>query len=673
MRKLIVAELIFCTWGLLSISCTRPGYDRTAEEIKGSTELSNANQGAGVTDSSEIQIELDRINQSPILASDSSDTTVGDVSVAIDDYVWQQLGLASEYCNMGVLANRETVWEEAEYYFEKSLAILGELDIDTEADTLSEEAAKYNQILAEVVANYRTTLVSLGRLPSDVFPDVVISRFSDINHIKIDSSEFTKLETYAQEKASYNVPVVFNDRVKTCMLYYQTVARDAVVKYIGRSSKYLPMIEKIFQEYGLPSDLAYLALVESGFNAHAYSWARAMGMWQFIAETGRLYGMERTWWYDERKDPVKATHSAARFLKDLYNEFGSWELALAAYNGGPQRIRNETKKQGTKNFWKLRLKKQTMDYVPFFMAAIMLCKDPGRFGFTDVVYEPEWEYDEVRIDRSLDLKTISLSLGCPVATLQELNPELLKSFTPPNLKHYNLRIPRGSRETFLAAYEEMPPANQTNFIQHKIRRGETIASIARKYGVSEYSILEANRMSKRSKLSAGKSLVVPVESGRDYALSSQKKDPTRDADGDSYVVRGGDTVSDIAKAFGTTPAEIRRLNNLGRQSKIFVGEKLVVGSSGTKTKTGGDGGSSGLGVYIVKEGDTLWNIARRFGVSIANLLKMNNLTSKSQIFPGQKLLISAKNAEVGSSEIYTEAHEIQEFGSSGGQSKMLSY
>ncbi len=672
--------LVF-VWGLLSLSCTNPGFNKPAEEDGAATRTSSNSPDGIPTDSGDIQIELDRINQTPILASDSgglnqsdsSDTSSEDVSQAINDFVWRQLSLASEYCDMGVLANRETVWEEAEYYFEKSLAILGELDIDTESDSLSAEAVKYNRILAEVVANYKTTLVSLGRLPSDVSPDVLISRFSDINHIKVDSTQFTRLEAYAQENTGYNVPVVFNDRVKTCILYYQTVARDAVVKYLGRSTRYLPTINKIFQEYGLPSDLAYLALVESGFNAHAYSWARAMGMWQFIASTGRLYDMERTWWYDERKDPVKATHSAARFLKDLYNEFGSWELALAAYNGGPQRIRNETKKQRTNDFWKLRLKKQTMDYVPFFMAAVMICRDPARFGFTDVNYEPEWVYDEVRINKSLDLKTISEAVGSSVATLQDLNPELLRSFTPPNLKQYNLRIPIGTKETFLASYEEMSPARQTNYAQHKIRRGETIASIARKYGVSEYSILEANRLSQRSKLSAGKSLIIPVPSDHDYSYSSRDESRAREADGDSYVVRGGDTVSDIAKAFGTTPAEIRRLNDLGRQSKIYVGQRLTVRPDGSAVKTTARTESSGGSVYVVRHGDTLWEIARRFGISIGNLLKLNNLTSKSQIFPGQKLLISSKNSDNSSSDTYTDAPEIQKFGSSGSQSRALSY
>jgi membrane-bound lytic murein transglycosylase D len=640
MRKLLTAVVVFFVGGVFVLSCAKPGFDRPVDRAMQGETGYGEEQGGYYSDTSETVYELDRLNQNPIAISDSADSGVEDVSVAIDDYVWRQLGLAAEYCSMGVLANRETAWEEAEYYFEKCLALLGELDIVTETDSLSEESAKYNRILAEVVANYKETLVSLGRLSSDVSPDVLVSRFSEINNIKVDTTELKRLSAYEQEKVTYNVPIVFNERVKECILYYQTVARDAVVRYLGRSTKYLPMIFKILQEYGLPTDIAYLALVESGFNPHAYSWARAMGMWQFIASTGRLYNMERTWWYDERKDPVKSTHAAARFLKDLYNEFGSWELAMAAYNGGPQRIRNEINKQRTKDFWKMRLKKQTMDYVPFFMAAVMICKDPIRFGFTDVVYEPEWVYDEVRIEKSLDLKTVAQSLGCPVATLQELNPELLRNFTPPNLKYYNLRIPRGTKEKFYAVYDELPVAQQTNYVKHKVRKGETLSAIARKYGISEYAIMEANRISRKSKLAAGKTLIIPVPTDdRSYASS---EDRSYDSEGDLYVVRKGDTVSEIAKAFGTTAAEIRRLNGLERQAKIYVGQKLRVRPGGSTLTSSSKSSKTGSDFYIVRKGDTLWDIARRLGLTINNLLRLNNLDAKSRIYPGQKLLISQK-------------------------------
>jgi membrane-bound lytic murein transglycosylase D len=641
--KILIKIVLFMGLAAFS-SCTNSHFQKPTEDKNyAGTEDENGGDRNN-RDSSGISIELDRLNQYPIMAYDSDELS-GDSAVAIDDFIWRELMRAQEYCTMGIVANKETSWEEAEYYFEKSLAILGDLDIDVEADSLSAESVKYGRVLTEISANYRITLISLGQLPGDISADVLISRFSDINHIKIDSAELKRLEVYAQEKETYNVPIILNERVKTCILYYQTVARDAIERYIGRSTKYLPMIIKIFQEYGLPTDLAYLALVESGFNPHAYSWARAMGLWQFIAETGRLYNMNRTWWYDERKDPVKATHAAARFLKDLYNDFGSWELALAGYNGGPGRIRSTIKKQNTNDFWKLRLKrKETMDYVPFFMAATMICKHPERFGFDNINYEPEWAYDEVRIDRSLELRTIANSLGCSIEKIQELNPELLRQSTPANMKYYNLRIPNGSKETFYAAYNEMPSAKETNLVNHKVKKGETLSAIARKYGVSTYAIREANSMSKKAKISPGKILIIPAGANYQAQAASTPTNRKYESDGDFYTVRRGDNISGIARAFGVDTKDLRRINNIDTKSQIFVGQKIRIRDDGANRATVSNdnkkySAKSG-GAYTVRSGDTLWDIAKKFGTTAAAIRKLNNLSKNESIYPGQKLQIS---------------------------------
>lgn len=647
--KLISLILLLVVTGLFFVSCANP-YLKEADEEKEQPEVLIAHKTAEkASDSHDGEIVLDRLSEIPVEVPDSLEDSA-DISVAVEDYVWQELSIAREYYSMGVSGNRETAWEEAQYYFEKSLAILGELAIDTESDTLSPEVVEYNKLLADIVMNYRVTLLSLGHLPGDVSADALIARFSEVNHIKIDSSEFKRLEAYAQEKVSYNVPIVLNERVKNCILYYQTVARDAIVKYLSRSTKYLPMIDSIFSEMGVPTDLKYLALVESGYSPYAYSWARAMGLWQFIASTGRLYNLNRNWWYDERRDPVKATVAAARFLKDLYQQFGSWELAMAAYNGGPGRVQREIRKRKTNDFWKLRLRKQTMDYVPFFMAATTISKAPERLGFTDIDYQPEWEFDVVRIDKCLDLKTIAEAVGCSVADLKQLNPELLRRFTPPNKKEYYLRIPKGTQRKFLAAYADMPSSQETSFVRHKIRRGETISTIARKYGVSQYAIFEANNLSRRSKIYAGKSLIVPVPNDRSYQRS--KKDEYK-ADGNLYTVRSGDTVWDIARAFGTTPEKIRRLNKLDRRSRIYVGEKLRIYSSGGAGRAAAQKDSDAMkGTYTVRKGDTLWEIAQRFGTTTDALRRLNGLGRRSRIYPGQKLEISGKISDRGKYQIY---------------------
>ncbi len=658
MTKTSIAVLSLTILSLLFNSCTNPNLKKSGDEAvnqKQPTAYEDYAKQTEASDTDDGRIILDQLGETPSMSIDDADEN--DISIAIDDYVWRQLNLAHEYYLMGVLANSETIWDEAQYYFEKSLGILGDLDIDVEAEPISPEAAKYTQILSEIIANYKITLVSLGHLSSDVSADALLSRFSDINHIAVDSAEMGRLEKYAEEKVAYNVPIIMNERVKKAILYYQTVAHDAFERYLSRSTKFIPMIDKILTEHGIPTDIKYLALVESGFNPKAYSWAQAMGLWQFIASTGKMYDMHRNWWYDERRDPVKATHAAARFLKDLYNQFGSWELAMAAYNGGPGRVSRTIKKQNTKDFWKMNLHKQTEDYVPFFMAATIICKNPEKFGFTDIEFESEWTYDEVIVKKCLDLNVVAKAIGSSTEELQIHNPELLRQFTPPNIEKYSLRIPKGTQNKFLAAYDAMPSSKQTSWVQHKIKKGEAVSTIARKYGVSQYAILSANNLSSRSKIYAGKTLVVPVPNDKSYASNSSKK-RNYELEGNVYSVRSGDNVWEIARAFGTTPDKIRMLNNLNNKSSIYVGQKLVITDDNNRNSYSSAGVLADVSVdkvgnYKVKRGDSLWEIAQKFNTSVSDLRKLNGLGRRSYIYPGQKLKVPGMVSNGDNHQIYT--------------------
>jgi membrane-bound lytic murein transglycosylase D len=661
MRTTKTSAVFAIFMGISIISCTNPNLGQPpAEEVtkpQFSDSSANDGQGSAPLASMEEGIYLESTEQSPYFLTDSA-ANVNDISPAVDDEIWRHLNLAFEYYSMGMLANKEAAWEEAQYYFEKCITILGELDLDPESAT--PEAAKYNQLLAELATGYRHTLLSLGHLPEDVSSDALISRFSEINHLKMDTTEFRRIEQIAQEKVAYDVPIIMNERVKNCILYYQTVARDAFEKHLSRSTKFLPLFRKVFKEHGLPEDMAYLAAVESGYSPNAYSWARAMGLWQFIASTGKLYGLDRNWWVDERKDPIKSTHAAARFLKDLYNEFGSWELAMAGYNGGPGRVRRTIRDQKTTDFWKMNLRKQTEDYVPFFMAATIISKSPEKFGFTDIDYQPEWVYDEVKVNKCLDLKIVAKELGCSLQDLKDLNPELLRNFTPPDVKEYTLRVPLGSRERFLAAYDNIPSSRETSLVQHTIKKGETISTIARSYGVSQNAILQANNLSNHAKIYTGKTLLVPVPNDSRMADKSQPKREFQ-ADGNFYYVRSGDTVWDIARAFGTTAEKIRRLNNLDQRASIHVGQKLKIFETGTVTASKPDKDETvpaktdsppkETTTYKVKKGDTLWDIANMHGTTIARIRQANGLSRSSRIYPGQNLMIPSSQSE--SFKIYT--------------------
>ncbi len=590
-----------------------------------------------------------------------------DSAAAVDDEIWRQLDLAEEYHSLGVIANREAGWEEAQYYFEKGLKILAQLDIEaqregeveadsTVVDETTPEAAKYSQVLNNIVADYRIALRSLGRLEEDVSAAVLVERFGDLS-----SSLHDDVHVYKDETApvTYDLPIVMNERVKNSIIYFQTVASEAFEKYLRRSKKYTPMMKEILNQHGLPEDLIYLSLVESGYNPNAYSWARAMGLWQFIASTGRLYGLDRDWWVDERKDPVKSTHAACKFLKQLYNKFGDWELAMAAYNGGPGRVSRTIDQQDTDDFWKLRLRRQTMDYVPLIMAATIIAKDPERYGFNVSDFEPEVVWDEVTIDRCLDLKLVAKSLGCELSELKELNPELLRNYTPPNTKKYVLKIPRGKAQIFWAAYESMPSPKETSWVKHTIGRGETISTIASRYGVSQYAISEANNL-RSTRIIAGRQLIVPVPLDREYAAQTPRSEKDYAASNAIYEVRSGDTMWDIARAFGATVSALREANAIGRGSRIYVGQKLRIPSSASRLDgknelnrgavappvAAADAPEEKTNVsYKVQYGDTLWDIARRFGTTTSYLRQINGLGRSSRITPGMTLKVTGSGGE----------------------------
>lgn len=559
-----------------------------------------------------------------------------DSAYAVDDEIWRRLHEAQDYFAQGVAANQEASWEEAQYYLERALTVMADLDIDTVGNT--PEAKRYGSLLIEIIADYRLTLLSLGTLPEDASPSAFLERFSsmgDYGDLKVEGEKIP---------VTYNVPIVLNEKVKKSIIYFQTVAREAFEKYLERSGKYIPLMTEILAEHGIPTDIVYLPLIESGFNCRAYSWARASGPWQFIASTGRLYGLNRNWWYDERRDFVKSTHAAAKFLKHLYEKFGDWELALAAYNGGPGRIERTIRRQKTTNFWDMNLRKQTEDYVPFYMAATIIAKDPELYGF-HIHYDDPVTYDEVVIDKCLDLKSVAKATGTTMDQVQDLNPELLRGVTPPKNGKYNLRIPKGTKDKFLANLPELESPNETSWVRHQIRRGETVSSIASKYGVSQYAILEANNLSRRSKIYAGKSLIVPVPlDGR--AVTSRSRPKTRYATGENtYIVQKGDNLWEISRSFNTTPEKLRSLNYLGNSSRIYVGQVLKLpGSDNPKQETARKDydrePASSTQAYSVKKGDTLWDIAKRFGTTTATLRRLNGLNRSSRIYVGQKLLVT---------------------------------
>jgi soluble lytic murein transglycosylase-like protein len=247
-----------------------------------------------------------------------------------------------------------------------------------------------------------------------------------------------------------DVPVARNKEVRAYLVYFTTERKQVMQQYLARSTRYLPLIREIFQEHGLPEDLAYLAMIESGFNPYAYSPAHASGMWQFISGTGRRYGLDINNYVDERRDPVKSTHAAAKYLLDLYKQFGSWYLAAASYNCGEGRVQREIDGSNHKNFWDLSanqcLPNETKNYVPQMIAATIIAKNPEKFGFTKIPYLPPLQFDTVKVNEPTSLKAVSVACNVPPEEINLLNPELRKGTTPPET--FVLKIPKNSKELF---------------------------------------------------------------------------------------------------------------------------------------------------------------------------------------------------------------------------------
>ena len=342
------------------------------------------------------------------------------------------------------------------------------------------------------------------------------ARIDAIGELPVGESP-SRPETRAEAMAavageSLDLPIELNEAVLSCIDLYQGSQRDWFGAALARGHRYLPQIRQVFASEGLPQDLAYVALVESAFKANAYSRAKARGVWQFISATGKRYGLGIDWWVDERGDPDKATRAAARYLKDLYQMFGDWNLALAAYNAGEGKVLRSMRRYGVSDFWALRrtrgLRAETKNYVPLIHAAIVIAKSPERYGFA-IEPDPVAEYEPVTIAGALDLRVIAECAGEPVETIRALNPELRRLATPAD-RTYALRVPVGRAETVAGCVKTLPPEKRVNFRKYVVRRGQSLASIARANGVSARDVADANGVAVGQRLRRGTELIIPI-------------------------------------------------------------------------------------------------------------------------------------------------------------------
>jgi len=454
----------------------------------------------------------------------------------------------------------------------------------------------------------------------------------------------------------FDFPIVENDKVRYFLDYFSGPARKTFTLWLERSSRYLPMMREEFAAAGLPRDLAYLAMVESGFNDKAYSWAHAVGPWQFIESTGRRYGLKNDWWWDERRDPVKSTRAAARYLGDLHQRFdGDWYLAVAAYNAGPGKISRAVKKYDTRDFWEIchgsYLQKETKNYVPKLLAALLIAKQPEKYGFSELDYHPPLSGETAILPTSTDLDVVARLCEVDYETIKRLNPELKRWSTPPAVKDYEVRLPAGTGERFVASYLELPVAQRASYVRHKVKSGDTVLALAKRYGVRTDDILRLNKIKNTRSIQIGTNLVVPLNPGAGRRPLAELGDDYKRSRRQTYTVRNGDSLWSISQRFNVSEKELRVWNRLGWSNVIRPGQTLVVSSkAAVKQKTAKVEAPQGPVrklVYKVRPGDTLWGIGQQFAVDAGQIRDWNNLAQDHVLRPGDQLTLMVRGTSRG--------------------------
>lgn len=416
----------------------------------------------------------------------------------------------------------------------------------------------------------------------DVLPELDEVSRREFYHLY--GSDPLGLSSRSIDAAGYGIPLASNEHVDRWIEFFTTGKGRARFRiYLERSGAYEEMIRRRLREAEMPEDLLYLAMIESGMNPNAYSRAHAVGLWQFIKGTGRRYDLEIGYWLDERRDPFKATDAAVAHLGDLYDEFGSWYLAAAAYNAGSGRVSRGIKRTGSTDFWDLSdarvLRRETRNYVPKLIAAMMIAKNPEYYGFGDVEPAAPLAFDVVEVPDATSFDVLAEAAGTTENEIKRLNPQYPRRVTPPD-GPAEVRVPKGQSATFVVAYAQVPPSERVTWLEHRVTRGQTLSHIAERYGVSVRAIRATNNNVNPKRLQIGQKLIIPRSGRAATRLASSAPAPapaTLAADGTKTVtVRRGDTLWTIARAHGVSTRDLMAMNSL-KSSVIHPGDRLTVG------------------------------------------------------------------------------------------------
>jgi membrane-bound lytic murein transglycosylase D len=530
---------------------------------------------------------------------------------------------------LSYIENNDTL--KAEENFEQAIDILNSINYYPNINKYRD----YTDLVQSILEDYEKYIRNIDNLDESSSLFILretltkeLEKTSRTKQPKVGTFKPLLKDTTKHREYTYQIPMDENEYVNKSIefLTQKPIGRKFVRNSLVRSTVWGNIVKKIIEEEGMPPELFYLAMVESGFNPFAVSRAKAVGMWQFIMQTGQLYGLNasNSPWIDERRDPVKSTRAAMRHLRDLYNELGDWHLAIAAYNCGINAVQRAIAKYNNPdsvNFWNIiqYLPRETRNYVPLFIATVKVVNNLEDYGFSksEVEYLPEIQFDKYTLNEPVSLTSLAKCANISVERLRELNPELLFSFTPPDVESYELRIPYGSKQTFVANYLNLTPEEKQPYLSYQVGRKETVESIAKKYNIAPEEILLVNNISSEKKtLKRGMMLKIPI------VQTSTASDETK-----------------AIVASNTNPTAL----NLQENDKSNVKAKEIVASTN---------GTQKIVRYIVKENDNLQSISEKYGVSIDSIIAWNELKSRNLV-PGSALRIYVRESSTAPASLAT--------------------
>ncbi|MCX8054611.1 MAG: LysM peptidoglycan-binding domain-containing protein [Ignavibacteria bacterium] len=610
------------------------------------------------------------------------------VKIEADDYVSSTLEKSRQFYLQALILIKKGDTISAARYFQQAIDNLNKLVSYPNIESNSE----FNDLSQSIVEDYENYITNIDNLDENAPLFIVRDKlFQEIGKIPATPAPVVQKpfnSTYSSQKFpnrhtkpdSLVIPLIDHDLVNRSITFLTKNKRGQhfVRQCMERSGKWFPMMKRIAEAEGMPEEIVYLSMIESGLNPNAVSRASAVGLWQFMRATGQDYNLNKneSFWIDERRDPEKSTYAAMRHLRDLYNEFGDWHLALAAYNCGTGCIRRSIKKSKLEkpSYWDILkfLPNETAIYVPNFIATAKVMMNPELYGFDEkeISYQNEYKYDIFEIKEPTNLSAIAKAAGISLEELKELNPELLQNVTPPDKKIYYIKIPYNSSQTFAKNFDAIPNEEKQAFIFHTVSQNESLTDIAQKYNVSLDNLIAVNNLSGyNAKIKKGSSLRIPIGS-EPFEASNIVRNPTKvdtlKADvvqnpnvessniGQiiTHIVKPGETIYSISKLYGIRPAELRNLNNLPFDiENIQVGQKLIVArnninNNSTTANSNNSQNSSTQNKTIkhkVRKGETLAKIAEKYSTTVDNIISLNRL-KKPSIKVGQVLKIEQQVA-----------------------------